>query len=125
MGIFTKTEDKATKKDGDDDDGGDIKTYQIMGQDLSAKTTLVGIRAIVGDREQDPHTTWNLLNKRFGESLGFVIQKMQAAADKLEDPALAYSFYMHIRPDIPHGTKGWGAHGHFVMSKMDDFFPTP
>jgi hypothetical protein len=46
----------------------------------------------------------------------------KSAGSQEELKASAYQFYMYIRPRIPEGTKGWGAHGHLVTAKLSSFF---
>jgi hypothetical protein len=49
-------------------------------------------------------STWKI--NRFGSQLGYVLQEMEMAAENTEDSlsSMAYSYGMHIRPGIPHGT---------------------
>lgn len=72
----------------------------------------------------NPQLTWNRLQERFKASLGLVMAKMRDAAlsagQELE--STAYRYYMHVRPDIPPGAKGWGAHGYFELKKLDEFY---
>ena len=73
----------------------------------------------------NPLPIWKRLQDRFQASLGLVMAKMRAAA-RAAGPQLestAYRYYMHIRPDIPAGTKGWGAHGYLEVDKLDGFYP--
>jgi hypothetical protein len=97
-----------------------------MGQTIYAKRCGDSIRAIANyEEEQDPHRTWRHLQKRFGDSLGFVVAKMESAANQVgtdQLKATAYQYYMHIRPDIPSGTKGWGTHGHLDTAKLSSFY---
>ena len=76
------------------------------------------------DQEQDPHRTWSHLQNHFGESLGFCIAEMEraacAAGKELDNTA--YRYYMHIRPSIPDGTKGWGAHGRLETERLAGFY---
>ena len=101
-------------------------SFDILGVFVKATRTDVGIRSIVDGKAQDPGKTWSLLKRRFDDSLGFVMTEMDAAAkmagggDELR--ASAYQYYMHIRPDIPQGTKGWGAHGRLETGKLSSFY---
>jgi hypothetical protein len=113
-------------------------TFCLMDQLIRARVTPDGIRALVprrgggGEEEElvevDPHATWNHLQKKFPDgSLPYIIQLLQeasrAAGNTLE--STAYRYYMHIRPFIPAGTKGWGAHGHLYTTNLQDFYPLP
>ena len=137
LGIYTASEPKVKEEEKSSEDGA-IRTFVVMDQTIQAKVTSVGLRAIVPDKkgdntdnEQDPHWTWNHLQKKFGkDELPYVVELMKQAANNAVSRSdntdylanSAYQFYMHIRPDIPHGTKGWGAHGHLRISKLQDFY---
>jgi hypothetical protein len=145
-----KNEDQKVSPPPVNDDDTDSRTsFVLMNQLIRARVTPDGIRALVPRRggggganfndndddnnndleglvEVDPHATWKHLQKKFPDgSLPYIIQLMQeasrAAGDTLE--STAYQYYMHIRPSIPSGTKGWGAHGHLHTTNLQDFYP--
>lgn len=121
LGIYQKTEEEDHSHD---------RTFELMGQTIPAARTATseeGLVALSSDgQEQDPHRTWKHLEKRFGSHLGFVLQEMERAAENARDSlsSTAYSYYVHIRPDIPHGTKGWGAHGHLQTANLSNYYDT-
>ena len=89
------------------------------------------LRALANGGEiQEPTQTWKYLQKRFSNHLGYVMDEMNKAASRASKQGTdlaalassAYAYYAHIRPEIPHGTKGWGAHGRLETSKLSDFF---
>ena len=138
LGIFGNSEDKkqesgsnveSTAREAsiksEAEPGPSKSTYTLLNQTIEANQTPVGLRAIGNGEEQDPHRIWKSLTKKLGDDLSFVLQQMELAAEQAADDlvATAYSYYLHIRPDIPSGTKGWGAHGHLKVSKLTDFYP--
>jgi hypothetical protein len=108
----------------------DEKTYEFHLMDLTVLATQTedGLRARShpGSDFQDPSKTYKLLSKRFGSAFGYILNEMeQATWIATQQQCLgstAYKYYMHIRPDIPNGTKGWGAHGRLYMSKLSSFY---
>jgi hypothetical protein len=104
----------------------DVITFEILGMNIDAVKTDSGIRAKANGQLQNPNKTWALLNKRFQDGLGFVMELMEEAAKSAgsveELRASAYRYYMHIRPDIPEGTKGWGAHGRLETYRLSNFY---
>jgi hypothetical protein len=135
-----KTKDNDTKpgpghEDNDDKDSDSLLEFYLLGLVIYGRETPDGLRAMItnqdGQRQQrqqyelDPHKTWNLLHKRFGNAFGFVMERMDKAAEALlktgQLEVAAYHYYMHIRPDIPTGTKGWGAHGRLYTDKLSSF----
>jgi hypothetical protein len=149
LGIYSSTTTTTETKDQDpkvspspveedDTTSSSTTTFCLMDQLIRARVTPDGIRALVprrgggGEEEElvevDPHATWNHLQIKFpAGSLPYIIQLLQdasrAAGDTLE--STAYQYYMHIRPCIPSGTKGWGAHGHLYTTNLQDFYPLP
>lgn len=119
LGIFT---DKPSEG-GDNKE--DTQSFPLMNEIVKANQTPNGLRAIGNGKELDPSYIWNLLTKKLGEDLPFVLKQMEEAAEKAGDDleATAYGYYMHIRPDIPHGTKGWGAHGYMESAKLSNYYP--
>jgi hypothetical protein len=129
LGIFTPSATVETshhnKNTGDDDNDGSRRTFSLMGTTLQIVSTSAGLRALGADsKEQEPEKTWKLLKQRFGTALGHVAHEMRQAAKKAGDglEATAFDFYIHIRPNIPSGTKGWGAHGHLDINKIQNFY---
>eukprot|EP00797_Seminavis_robusta_P032202 Sro713_g191580.2 (228) ;mRNA; r:23653-24336 len=125
LGIYTETTQE--KKDGPSEDAGDAKRqFLLMNQTIRANQTPAGWRAIGNKEEEiDPHQIWKSLTKKLGDDLPFVLERMREAAEAAGEDldASAYNYYVHVRPGIPHGTKGWGAHGHLQTSKLSDFYP--
>lgn len=104
---------------------GNFESFALMNQTIQAIRAANGLRAIGNGTEQDPHSIWKSLTKKLGHDLSFVLKKMEEAAELAGDnlEGSAYNYYMHVRPDIPQGTKGWGAHGYMEISKLSDFYP--
>ena len=121
IGIFRKEDDSESRAVVVECD----REYDLLGTEIRARSTPSGIRAVgENGEESDPYRTWRLLNRRFGNYLGLVCREFRSAAQAAGDslPETAYQFYQHIRPDIPEGTKGWGAHGHLDMKKVSSFY---
>jgi len=128
LGIYSKEKDEARAEAfSSDKDATEEKTYSLLGFHIDALQTPEGIRALAnGGQIQNPQKTWSHLKKRFGDGLGYILQEMHCAADAagVHLKSSAYDYYVHIRPDIPQGTKGWGAHGVLETSKLSNFYPT-
>jgi hypothetical protein len=132
LGIYQDEEGKAGGRKGDGhgvvvaDDS--LLEFHLLGFVVHGREGPDGLRAIANQGlEQDPYKTWNLLQRRFGDALGFVMDRMERAAalagrEQLESSA--YHYYMHIRPEIPDGTKGWGAHGRLYTDRLSSFYST-
>lgn len=87
---------------------------EICGRPLPAKSTSQGIRAVVGDKPIDPDSVETYLAQKFGDHLKAVEAAMAELAHSIGPSKLeqvAYSLYEQFRPQIPSGTRGWGAKG--------------
>ena len=125
LGIFSDKPAVAEASSGKDSEQNETQSFPLMHQTVQANQTPNGLRAIGNGKEQDPNSVWKSLTKKLGVDLPFVFRQMEEAAENAGDDldATAYNYYMHIRPDIPHGTKGWGAHGYMETSKLSNFYP--
>lgn len=122
LGIYQADEKESVEAPSENED----EVFEVLGVKVNAIRTKSGTRAKVNEEIQDPTKTWALLRKRFQDGLGFVMAKMDEAAKSAGGPnelkRSAYQFYMHIRPNIPQGTKGWGAHGRLDTRRLSDFY---
>lgn len=106
----------------------DSKKVEVMGFPIHIRETSKGRRALgKNEEEQDPHKTWKLLKKRFGSNLAFCHQEMERVAAQAQESGLLqgyeFAFYEHIRPSVPKGAQGWGAHGELNLKSFLDFPP--
>ena len=74
-----------------------------------------GLRAVArGDKPVDPAGVQRYLESKFGAALGAVSTAMlglAASRDPEELAGEAYGLYEQFRPEVPAGTRGWGAAG--------------
>jgi hypothetical protein len=112
LGIFkprekTAEEEKKPKQ-------GDEFSVDLLGRAVTAVQTDAGIRAAIKGKMIEPESVERYLKSKFGDALPDVQQAMQKLATSLKPDELAtqaYSLYEQFRPEIPAGTKGWGAQG--------------
>jgi len=87
---------------------------ELCGRPLPAKNTDDGIRAVVKDKPIDPAAVRKYIEGKFGEDLERVRRAMAELAGAFKPGELAeaaYGLYEQFRPEIPRGTRGWGAKG--------------
>jgi hypothetical protein len=81
-----------------------------------------GLRAVAKDSEPvDPASVQRYLEAKFGEALGPVSAAMIDLAGSRDPQALAaeaYTLYEKFRPDVPAGTRGWGAAGNLDLARI-------
>jgi hypothetical protein len=80
-----------------------------------------GLRALSKDKPVDPASVQRYLESKFAEALGPVETAMNALAASLGPQDLAgraYELYEAFRPEVPAGTRGWGAAGVLELARI-------
>ncbi len=100
---------------------GQVFSVEILGRPVPAMNTKDGLRAVNRDEPIDPDSVRRYLEKKFGPSLDEVRQAMSELASSLSNEDLssqAYRLYEKFRPEVPEGTRGWGAAGELDLDKI-------
>ncbi len=87
---------------------------ELCGRALPARKTPDGVRAVVKDRPIEPAKVQDYLAGKFGRNLPAARLAMTELARALSPEDLheaAFELYEKFRPQIPPGTRGWGAKG--------------
>lgn len=136
IGKYSK-EHQAGKSGKKQEPSPNIEKFDVLGIEVKAKKVQTSdgedvFRALTGKNKlQDPQAAMKYLEKRFGDALGYVMAEMSKAAKTcLKDndggrealESSSYSYYEHIRPQVPGGTKKWGAKGQLEINKLSDFY---
>jgi hypothetical protein len=93
----------------------------LMGRAVPAQQTEQGIRATDKGQPIDPQSVRRYLERKFGPALPAAQAAMEALARAYEPGELAvqaYPLYEKFRPQIPAGTKGWGAAGDLDLDQI-------
>jgi hypothetical protein len=83
--------------------------------------TADGLRAVARDKPIAPESVLRYLEAKFGADLPAVEAAMRALAGSLPSDELArraYDLYEAFRPEVPAGTRGWGALGILDLSRV-------
>jgi len=94
---------------------------ELLGRVFSAVETDGGLRALAKDKPADPAAVHRYLESKFGDDLAAVREAMKALAKSRTPQQLAeeaYALYEAFRPEIPRGTRGWGAKGVLDLAKV-------
>jgi hypothetical protein len=94
----------------------EVKTefIEILGRDVPAVKTPNGLRAAEKGKPIYAESVETYLKQRFGEdyeSARSAMEKLAKAYTPKQLKSKAYDLYEKFRPEIPEGTKGWGAKG--------------
>lgn len=112
LGIFEEPQER--KEERKKSKPGEQSPVTVLGRAVPAVQTDKGVRAIAKGNPIDPASVSRYLKTKFGDNLPQVQAAMEELAraykpDQLADQA--YGLYEKFRPEIPEGTKGWGAQG--------------
>ena len=124
LGIYTKAEEQLDAKVSQktkDRQAGEVVMVEVVGRSVPAKYTKNGLRATIKDEEIDPQSVERYLEKKFGADLDEVRAALEALAKAYPPQVLerrAYSLYQQFRPEIPDGTRGWGAAGELNLESI-------
>ncbi|MGH2619219.1 MAG: hypothetical protein ACRDHG_01440 [Anaerolineales bacterium] len=93
----------------------------LLGRPVPTLSTKGGIRAAIRGEPIEPRPVQEYLAKKFGADLAAVREAMEALAQSFDPKALeaqAFPLYEKFRPQIPEGTRGWGAAGELDLGQL-------
>lgn len=112
LGIYTK-KGKGEAEEGEAEER-EVQIVELMGRQIPVTEEGDGIRALTKDKAIDPDSVRRYFTSKFGDDLESVSAAMEALAGSFEPEELnrvAFRLYEKFRPEIPKGTRGWGAKG--------------
>ena len=121
LGLFKPHEEKA--REARKKDPAERFLVEVCGRSVPAVTTADGIRAVRGRTAIAPDGVRRYLEGKFGDALPAAraaLKKLARAFKPKELAAAAYPLYERFRPDIPEGTKAWGAKGELDLGRLVD-----
>jgi hypothetical protein len=113
LGIFHPSSDEE-RQESRERAPGEVFFVEILGRPVPAANTPDGLRAVNKDEPVEPAPVRRYLEKKFGPALDDVRRAMEDLAGSFSPQELAdraYPLYEKFRPQIPAGTRGWGAAG--------------
>lgn len=100
---------------------GEEFTVNLLDRAVPVAHTPDGLRALSKGKPTDPASVERYLESKFGDGYGAARRVMATLAGAFDPEDLverAYSLYERFRPDVPAGTKGWGAAGVLDLDAM-------
>lgn len=120
LGLFTPAP-KSVREQKQKLKAGATLHVDLMHRAVPVKRTADGLRALSKDRPIDPDSVARYLESKFGAALDDAKAAMTALARSRpadELAAEAYRLYVDFRPDVPAGTRGWGAAGKLDLRRI-------
>lgn len=122
LGIYEEPEGKEAEARPEKERApGEETSVSLLGRSVPAVYTKDGLRALDKDKPADPRSVQRYLERKFGENLPDARAAMHALAESMSTDELsrrAYSLYEQFRPQVPEGTRGWGALGELDLDKI-------
>jgi len=106
---------------------GDLKTVELMGRLVPVLRTPKGVRAAKDGKAESADAVERYLAGKFGDDLDAARSAMVALAGRFTPAELAgtaYALYEKFRPEIPAGTRGWGAKGVLDLAALAKLKPS-
>lgn len=124
LGIYNKHPEEEKEKPARQREKPAAETFPVdlLGRAVPAVNTKDGVRAVEKDEPIQPDSVERYLEGKFGEDLTEAQKAFEALAKSFTPEELrhkAYDLYESFRPEIPEGTKGWGAKGVLDLGKME------
>lgn len=114
LGIYEEKSEEEKEKEAKKQKEVKTELIEILGRDVPAVQTPKGLRAAEKGKPIYAESVQTYLKQRFGEdyeSARSAMQKLAKAYTPKQLRSKAYDLYEKFRPEIPEGTKGWGAKG--------------
>jgi hypothetical protein len=103
-----------SKVEGKKEKAAQLEFIQLLGRGIPAVKTPRGLRAAIQGEVIHAGSVEAYLKQKFKEDLAdtrAAMQKLAKAYTPKQLESKAYDLYEKFRPEIPEGTKGWGAKG--------------
>lgn len=114
LGIYEEKTEDEKKEDKKKEKAARPEFIELLGRGIPAVKTPQGLRAAEKGKPIHAESVQTYLKQRFGEDYEAARSAMEKLAEAYTPTQLkskAYDLYEKFRPEIPEGTKGWGAKG--------------
>lgn len=114
LGIYEEKSEEDKKEKGKMEKSVETSFIEVLGRGVPVIKTKEGFRAAINGEEIDPESVETYLKQKFKDDLAATRAAMETLAKAYTPKQLeskAYDLYEKFRPEIPEGTKGWGAKG--------------
>jgi hypothetical protein len=114
LGIYEEKSEEEKEKDKKKKKPAETEFIEILGRGVPAVKTPKGLRAAIQGEAIHAGSVEAYLKQKFKDDLDearAAMEKLAKAFTPKQLESKAYSLYEKFRPEIPEGTKGWGAKG--------------
>jgi len=114
LGIYEEKSEEEKEKEAKKQEPVKTEFIEILGRDVPAIKTPQGLRAAIKGEAIHAESVNTYLKQKFKDDLDearAAMEKLTKAYTPKQLKSKAYDLYEKFRPEIPDGTKGWGAKG--------------
>src|SRR6185503_6177837 len=114
LGIYEEKSEDEKEKEKKKEKPTKVEFIEILGRGVPAVKTPKGLRAAIQGEAIHAGSVETYLKQKFKDDLDearAAMEKLAKAHTPKQLESKAYSLYEKFRPEIPEGTKGWGAKG--------------
>lgn len=114
LGIYEEKSEEEKKESKKKEKESQPELVELLGRGIPTVKTSKGVRAAIKGEEIDSDSVETYLKQKFKDDLDDARNAMEKLAKAYTPKQLeskAYGLYEKFRPEIPEGTKGWGAKG--------------
>ena len=114
LGIYEEKSEEEKEKEKKKEKPAKVEFIEILGRGVPAVKTPKGLRAAIQGEAIHAGSVETYLKQKFKDDLDearAAMEKLAKAFTPKQLESKAYSLYEKFRPEIPEGTKGWGAKG--------------
>jgi hypothetical protein len=114
LGIYEEKAEEEKKEEKKKEKTAKVEFIEVLGRGIPVVKTPRGLRAAINGEPIHAGSVESYLEKKFGDDLDETRAAMEKLAKAYTPKQLekkAYDLYEKFRPEIPEGTKGWGAKG--------------
>jgi hypothetical protein len=114
LGIYEEKSEEEQEKESKKEKPAKVELIELLGRGVPAVKTPKGLRAAIQGEAIHAGSVEAYLKQKFKDDLEEVraaMEKLAKAYTPKQLESKAYGLYEKFRPEIPEGTKGWGAKG--------------
>lgn len=121
LGIYTEPSEEEKERQAKKQKEVETEFVEILRRDVPVTKTAKGLRAVLKGETIEPRSVETYVKNKFGENYEdarAAMEKLAKAYGPKDLERKAYDLYEKFRPEIPEGTKGWGAKGELDLDYL-------
>ncbi len=121
LGIYEEPEGSEKEQKAPPPEPENLTYVDVLGRKVPALKTEQGMRAVDNGKPITPDSVQRYLESKFKNDYGSVRAAMKDLAGSYTPDELtsrAFRLYESFRPEVPEGTRGWGAQGELDLEKI-------